>query len=147
MIDAIGWRGIERLTIDVGGIVFGFLGYRLYKFGVQEGPSKLNLDSAFFKIALAGAGPGIVFMGVGGCVLMIALFQGGAAMDTTVAQNKSTRVPTPTLVSTNDPTVIIKNNQHLLSQTYSNKYKISWWPFDLGGSDNQGGQDTNIVQY
>jgi len=75
------WRGIERIIITLGGIAFGYLGYKLYKLGVKKGKNALTVKSSFLKFALSGMGPGLIFMAFGATVLISGLFTGGASID------------------------------------------------------------------
>lgn len=75
-------RGIERFLIIFGAIVFGFLGYKLYRLGISQGYSKLNVKSSFLRFALSGSGPGLFFMALGALTLIIALIQGGGSKKT-----------------------------------------------------------------
>lgn len=77
-MDAIGWRGLERIIIVVGSIVFGCLGYKLYRFGINEGQNKVQFKSTLFNLAVAGVGPGITFIALSASIMFIALFKGGA---------------------------------------------------------------------
>lgn len=75
----IEWRGAERLMIAAGAMLFGYLGYRLYRLGVTEGATRLKLESTVANVALSGAGPGIVFLAFGAFTLLFALYYGGAS--------------------------------------------------------------------
>lgn len=77
LADPITWRGFERLFIDFGAIVFGYMGYRLYALGVTRGKGDLDFKSPFFTLTLNGAGPGVLCMALGAIVLMMALFSKG----------------------------------------------------------------------
>jgi len=69
-------RMIERIAIVVGAVIFAYLGYKLFLFGIKEGHSKLQSESKFFKITFSGTGPGLFFMAFGSIVLIITLFTG-----------------------------------------------------------------------
>ncbi len=66
--DAITWRGVERLVIVGGGIVFGYLGFALYRFGVREGKTKVDFQSEWLRLAVGGSGPGLGFACIGAIV-------------------------------------------------------------------------------
>ena len=78
-MDPILLRGIERIIIITGAIFFAYLGYRLYRIGVEKGIEHLTAESKFVKFVLSGTGPGLFFMGFGGILLTIALFTGKAS--------------------------------------------------------------------
>ena len=77
-MDAVTFRGLERLIIVFGAIIFAYLGYRLFLAGIDKGPGKLEAETRFYKFAFSGVGPGVFFMAFGGIVLVTALFTGGA---------------------------------------------------------------------
>ena len=77
-MDAVTFRGIERLVIVVGAIIFAYLGYKLFLAGIDKGPGKLEAETKFYKFVFSGVGPGVFFMAFGGIVLVTALFTGGA---------------------------------------------------------------------
>jgi hypothetical protein len=77
-MDAVTFRGLERLVIVVGAIVFAYLGYRLFLAGIDKGPGKLEAQTRFYKFVFSGVGPGLFFMAFGAIVLVTALFTGGA---------------------------------------------------------------------
>ena len=64
------FRGIERLMIVVGGLIFGYLGYRLFLYGIDQGNGKLETESKFFKLTFSGSGPGLFFMAFGALILI-----------------------------------------------------------------------------
>ena len=77
-MDAVTFRGLERLIIVIGAIVFAYLGYRLFLAGIDKGPGKLEAQTRFYKFVFSGVGPGLFFMAFGAVVLVTALFTGGA---------------------------------------------------------------------
>ena len=77
-MDPIALRGIERILITCGGIIFGYLGYRLFLLGIEKGTSSVTTESKFFKLVFTGTAPGLFFMFAGACILMTALVFGGA---------------------------------------------------------------------
>ena len=74
--DVIFLNGIERIICCLGGIFFGFLGYKLFLNGLDKGFSRLNAESKFIKIVFSGSGPGLFFMAFGSIILLISLFTG-----------------------------------------------------------------------
>ena len=75
-MDPILLRGLERIIIIAGAIIFAYLGYRLYRVGVEKAIEHLTEESKFSMLFLSGTGPGLFFMVFGGIVLTIALFTG-----------------------------------------------------------------------
>lgn len=76
--DSITWRGMERLLVVLGAIVFAFLGYKLYTLGIAEGSSKVDVSSRWIAFAVSGTGPGLVLMALGAMILVLAMLTGGA---------------------------------------------------------------------
>jgi hypothetical protein len=54
LMDPLTGRIVERLIVCAGGIVFGYLGYRLLIFGAEKGSSSLKAESKFFKLVFLG---------------------------------------------------------------------------------------------
>ncbi len=80
MMDVFGfmfYRGIERWMVVLGGLIFGYLGYKLFLYGVDEGHGKLNAENQFFKITFSGSGPGLFFMAFGALILMSSVYSTG----------------------------------------------------------------------
>jgi hypothetical protein len=71
------FRGIERLVVCFGGIVFGYLGFRLFVFGAEKGQASLKTETKLFRVVFSGTAPGLFFMLVGGAILITALLVGG----------------------------------------------------------------------
>lgn len=79
-MDAFGflfYRGIERWMIVVGGLIFGYLGYKLYLYGVDKGHGKLQAENQFFKLTFSGSGPGLFFMAFGALILVSSVYSTG----------------------------------------------------------------------
>ena len=57
-----------------GGIFFGYLGYKLFIFGVEKGSAKVSAKSKFVSVMFSGTAPGLFFMAAGCAVLLISLF-------------------------------------------------------------------------
>lgn len=89
-MDVIDLRGIERLLTIIGAIAFAYFGYRLYILGFEKGQSKLTTESKFYKFALSGTGPGLMFMAFGGIILVTALFTGTAIQKKSLSHIKQT---------------------------------------------------------
>jgi hypothetical protein len=88
MNDPIIWRGIERLLIVLCCGFFGYLGYKLFLYGVNTGKGKVDFKSNFANIVFSGTGPGLFFMAFGSIVLLIALFTGKGVKTTTAKGDK-----------------------------------------------------------
>ncbi|KJV05198.1 hypothetical protein [Methylocucumis oryzae] len=73
-MDIMVLRGLERIIVDMGGILFAYLGYKLYIAGVEKGRNHLTAESKFYRFVFSGIGPGLFFMAFGGLVLVTALF-------------------------------------------------------------------------
>jgi len=76
------WRGIERLFIVLVTAVFGWMGHRLFMFGITEGQAKLSAEGHYYKIIFSGTAPGLFLMVVAGLALLTALWKGGIKGDT-----------------------------------------------------------------
>ncbi|KPK35970.1 MAG: hypothetical protein AMJ65_16930 [Phycisphaerae bacterium SG8_4] len=76
------WRGIERLFIVLVTAVFGWMGHRLFLFGITEGQAKLSAEGHYYKIIFSGTAPGLFLMVVAGLALLTALWKGGTKGDT-----------------------------------------------------------------
>ena len=72
------FRGGERSIIVCGGIIAIYLGYKLYRFGIDEGMSNLTFENKLFRFIVAGPGPGVILIAMGGIILILALFTGEA---------------------------------------------------------------------
>jgi len=76
------WRGIERLFIVLVTAVFGWMGHRLFMFGITEGQARLSAEGHYYKIIFSGTAPGLFLMVVAGLALLTALLKGGIKGDT-----------------------------------------------------------------
>src|SRR5262249_14583219 len=78
------FNGVATLGALLGGFL-GLLGYWLYTTaGVEQAPGQLEAKSNFLTIVLSGKGPGLLFMGIGGIVIIVAII--AAAMGREVGQ-------------------------------------------------------------
>ena len=76
---AIHWQGFRDVLIVLGAILAIYLGYLLYKYGVDTTSStEAQLRTRLLSITLNGAGPGLGAMALGGFILVTALATGGA---------------------------------------------------------------------
>ena len=76
------WRGIERLFIVLVTAVFGWMGHRLFMFGITDGQARLSAEGHYYKIIFSGTAPGLFLMVVAGLALLTALWKGGIKADT-----------------------------------------------------------------
>jgi hypothetical protein len=76
------WRGIERLFIVLVTAVFGWMGHRLFMFGITEGQARLSAAGQYYKIIFSGTAPGLFLMVVAGLALLTALWKGSTKGDT-----------------------------------------------------------------
>ena len=88
IIDPILFRGTERIIVVVGAIIFAYMGYKLFLFGVNQGRGKLEVKSEIFKVIFSGSGPGLFFMAFGGVILVFSLTFGGATNSSVTALEK-----------------------------------------------------------
>ena len=111
--DPIVLRGIERIFVVVGGIIFGYFGYRLFIFGVDKGDAKISAKSYFYKIVFSGTGPGLFFMAFGAIILVTALFTGGAKKysEDPSASSKKTEVSEELQINKDDSKNVIIDEQ------------------------------------
>lgn len=104
MTDAFGflfYRGIERWMIILGGLIFAYLGYKLFLYGVDKGHGKLETENQFFKLTFSGSGPGLFFMAFGALILVSGVYSTGTTTQKTLLGS-----PTPGPVSSADGTQI-----------------------------------------
>jgi hypothetical protein len=111
-MDPTVFRGIERILIVIGAIIFGYLGYRLFVKGLTTGEGNLRFESKLMKVIFSGTGPGLFFMAFGAVVLVTAVMKGGASLKetttspvTSVVQPSSTDTQ-PIQPRASDPAVI-----------------------------------------
>lgn len=76
-------HGFERISVIIGGMFLGYLGYKLFIRGVTEGHGKLKAENKIYKIVFSGSGPGLFFMAFGSLVLIAALLTGQVTKRTT----------------------------------------------------------------
>lgn len=83
-MNPINFRGVERIIIALGGIFFGYLGYRLFLKGLTAGDGNLQLESETMKLIFTGTGPGLFFMVFGALVLVVCIIKGGVTKKETI---------------------------------------------------------------
>lgn len=97
MSNPLFFRDVELLLIVIGGGFFGYLGYRLFIFGVTEGKSRFQAESKMVRLVFSGTAPGLFFMFAGSAILVAALFKGASHSEST--QTTETKRITATPVS------------------------------------------------
>ena len=88
-------RGLERIVVVLGAIFFGYLGYRLFLYGVDKGESRFATESRWFKVVFSGTGPGLLFMAFGATVLLMSLFSGPAEKQQEIRSTDATNTMGP----------------------------------------------------
>ncbi|TGL58718.1 hypothetical protein [Leptospira sarikeiensis] len=96
-MDPIAYRGIERLLIAFGGILFGYLGYRLFLKGITTTKSDLKFESASLNIIFSGTGPGLFFMIFGAIILITSLYSGGVSVSEKTSLDEKNTETTATI--------------------------------------------------
>src|SRR5438045_2031580 len=86
-------RGTERLLVVACAAVIAVLGYKLFIHGVTKGLSRFETSSKLIRITFSGTGPGLVFMGFAGVILLSALYTGRWE----VAQQQRQQMPETTV--------------------------------------------------
>lgn len=87
VFDFMFYRGIERWMVVLGGLIFGYWGYKLFLYGVNEGHGKLNAENQLFKIAFSGSGPGLFFMAFGALILVSSVLSTGIVTHKSLLDN------------------------------------------------------------
>src|SRR5438552_1156622 len=90
-------RDLERLLVVLGGILFAYLGYRLFLFGVKEGNSHLEAESKGFRIIFSGTAPGLFFMFAGLVVLVAVMFSYVTTQHSSTESTQTALVPASTV--------------------------------------------------
>ncbi|MFM0051563.1 hypothetical protein [Caballeronia grimmiae] len=72
-------RGVERVTIVLGGMFIAYLGYRLFDKAAysRAGNHRVSIKSPLLQLVVSGKAPGLFFMACGTSVLIVALLNGG----------------------------------------------------------------------
>lgn len=99
--DPVFLQRFERIIVDVGALWFGYLGYRLYIFGVDKGQSKFATEGKLFKVIFSGMGPGLIFMAFS-CVVLIT-----SLMTTSIEEERTVVTEVPRKVKDN----VVTNRQ------------------------------------
>jgi hypothetical protein len=77
---------VERLFVTLVGGFFGYLGFKLFRLGIDGGHATVRGEGGFGKWFFSGTGPGLFFMLVGGVVIVAALMTGSAEADETLGR-------------------------------------------------------------
>lgn len=101
MENAAFYRAVERILIVCGGILFGCLGYALFRLGVERGAAKFSGESKLFRFVLSGTAPGLVFMLTGGVVLITSMVT-QVHHHSTISRARVTILPS-IILNTNEP--------------------------------------------
>ena len=88
-MNAIDWRGLERIFIVISAIIISILGYLLFINGVKS-YNTVNLKTSLGKLIVSGTGPGLSFMIFSVFVLIYALKSGSASVITNAQLNQVT---------------------------------------------------------
>jgi TonB family protein len=96
--DAIFLRGTQLILIILASILFLFIGYKLFSYGVDKGRSKLRHQSEMYKLIFSGSAPGLVFMVFGGLVLVFTIisfrtFSDGSTLKTEFSSHSAQPAP------------------------------------------------------
>ena len=83
-------RGVQLILIILAGITFVIVGYKLFLYGIDTGRSKLRRKSEVFKLLFSGSGPGLLFMVIGGLVVLYSILSIGIPSDIAFLKNKLT---------------------------------------------------------
>jgi hypothetical protein len=104
MADPLFFRDVELLLIVFGGIFFGYLGYRLFIFGVMEGKSKFEAETQVVRLVFSGTAPGLFFMFAGASILVAALMVLATHTDSSqTTQSRAVLVPRQPVVASAIP--------------------------------------------
>ena len=101
--DPVFLRGIERILLVVAGAYLGYLGYKLFLYGIASGRSAPSPQSHIVTALYSGAAPGLFFMLVAGLVVIVVSFTSGP-------QQPGARIRTGpvSMTRTNDRTELLK---------------------------------------
>jgi regulator of replication initiation timing len=109
--DPVFLRGIERIVLTLAGGYLGFLGYKLFLYGMASGRSAPSPQSHIVTALYSGAAPGLFFIVVAGLVVVVVSFTIGPPQP--AARIRTGPVST---TRTNDRTELLKQIG-LLKQT------------------------------
>jgi len=101
--DPIFVRAIERIVLAVAGAYLGFLGYKLFLYGMASGRSEPSAQSRIVTALYSGAAPGLFFIVVAGLAVIVMSFTSGP-------QQPAARIRTGpvSMARTNDRSELLK---------------------------------------
>lgn len=71
--DAIFIRGVQSILIILASILFLYIGYKLFHYGIDKGRNRLRHQTELYRLVFSGIGPGLVFMVFGGFILVFSI--------------------------------------------------------------------------
>ena len=74
--DPIFLRSVERILLVAAAIYLGFLGYKLFLYGIASGRSASNPQLQVPTALYSGVAPGLFFMFVAGAVVLVVSLTG-----------------------------------------------------------------------
>jgi hypothetical protein len=114
-MNAVDWRGLERIIIVLAAMIISILGYLLFKAGITS-YNTVDVKTSFGKIIISGTGPGLSFMIFSVFVLIYAIKSGGASVVTDAKLNQVTEsLDTLKKSHENLKTQVLGNSQELKS--------------------------------
>ena len=81
-------RSVQLILIILAGILFVYLGYKLFLYGVDRGRRKLRGKSDFYKLIFSGNGPGLVSMAFGGLIIIYSIYNLGIPSQISTLQHE-----------------------------------------------------------
>ena len=73
MFDAFFLQGIKNILVVVAAMQMVYVGYLLYRLKVSNAPTSAQIKNPLMILTINGTGPGIVAMGLGAAILIMAL--------------------------------------------------------------------------
>ena len=101
--DPIFLKAIERILLVVAGAYLGYLGYKLFLYGIASGRSAPDPQSQIVTALYSGVAPGLFFMLVAGLVVIVVSLTGGSQIQTARIRTASASV-----TRTNDRADLLK---------------------------------------
>jgi hypothetical protein len=74
-------RSLQLIFIILAGIICVIVGYKLFLYGVDKGRSKLRFKSEIYRLLFSGSGPGLIFMVLGGLIVIYSIYSIGITSD------------------------------------------------------------------
>ena len=85
--------GVQLILIISAGIIFVILGYKLYLYGVDRGQGKLRSKSESYKLIFSGSGPGLLFMFLGGLIVIFSIYSFAIVLERGILKNELSVIP------------------------------------------------------